>query len=240
MLSITNKGISIAAAQSREEANPKIVARSSMEADVIRTFARNFTRDFAKRARLSTYVDFGCWIGLLAEQALKDGDFARAVLVDAVPACLERTSARINPSVAAELHNVALVTGAEARPFQVPVNDTSCAGFGQPGLMIDVQQREVCSFLQSLNLDLTTTYLKIDLEGLDLKVATALHEAKLLPRVLHIEFATDADFEHLRSLLADTYTFPEWMAGHAFYSMALSRERAVLIGFDPDRAYLAR
>jgi FkbM family methyltransferase len=232
MLSITNKAISIGAAQAREEANPKIVARSSMEASVI--------RDLARSAHLTTYVDFGCWVGLLAQHALQDGDFARAVLVDAVPACLEKTAARINPRVSAECHNVGIVTGAEARPFQVPVNDTSCAGFGQPGVTIDVQQREVCAFLRSLNLDLAKTYLKVDLEGLDLAVASALSAARMLPRVLHIEFATDGDFQRLHSLLGSTYEFPALRPGHAFYSMALSQERAVLIGFDPDVAYLDR
>ena len=224
--------ISIPAIQAREEANPKIIGRSRLEATVI--------RDLARRAQLSTYVDFGCWVGLLSEQALKDGDFQRAVLVDAVPSCLERTSARINPAVAAELHNVALVTAAsEPRPFQVPVNDTSCAGFGQPGVTIDVQQREVCGFLRSLDLDLAKTYLKVDLEGLDLGVARALHEGRMLPRVLHIEFGNDAEFDHLQSLLKDSYAFPELRRGHVFYSMALSRERGVLIGFDPDVAYLS-
>jgi hypothetical protein len=222
--------ISIPAIQSSEESNPKIISRSRMEATVI--------RDFAKRAQLSTYVDFGCWVGLLAEQALKDGDFRRAVLVDAVPACMERTSARVNPAIAAELHNVALVAASEPRPFQVPINDTSCAGFGQPGVPINVQQREVCAFLRSLNLDLAKTYLKVDLEGLDLKIARALHDGQLLPRVLHIEFGTDGEFDHLRSLLEGTYVFPELRSGHVFYSMALSRERGVLIGFDPDVAYL--
>jgi hypothetical protein len=120
----------------------------------------------------------------------------------------------------------------------VPVNDTSCAGFGQPGVPIDVQQREVCAFLRSLNLDLTKTYLKVDLEGLDLSVAGALVAARLLPRVLHIEFATHADFQRLRALLGSIYTFPALIPGHAFYSLALSQERGVLIGFDPDAAYL--
>lgn len=221
---------SIPAIQSREEANPKIISRSRMEGSVI--------RDFARRAQLSTYVDLGCWVGLLAEQALQDGTFTRAVLVDAVPACLERTSGRINPAVSAELHNLAVVTAAETRPFQVPVNDTSCAGFGQPGLPIDVQQREVCAFLRSLDIELTTTYLKVDLEGLDLAVARALREAQLLPRVLHIEFGGDPELDQLRALLGGVYTFPEPRRGHVFYSVALSRERGVLIGFDPDVAYL--
>ena len=224
--------VSIPAIQSREEANPKIIGRSRMEGSVI--------RDIAARAQLSTYVDLGCWVGLLAEQALQDGDFERAVLVDAVPACLERTSGRINAAISAELHNLALVTAIETRPFQVPVNDTSCAGFGQPGLPIEVQQREVCAFLRSLDIDLATTYLKVDLEGLDLAVARALREAQLLPRVLHIEFGGGAEFDQLHALLGGVYTFPALRPGHVFYSMALSRERGVLIGFDPDVAYLER
>ena len=222
--------VSIPDIQAREEANPKIISRSRMEATVI--------RDLARAARLSTYVDLGCWVGLLAEQTLKDGDFQRAVLVDAVPSCLASTSARINPALAVELHNVALVVASEPRPFQVPLNDTSCAGFGQPGVTIDVQQKDVCGFLRSLDLDLAKTYLKVDLEGLDLKISSALRLGGMLPRVLHIEFGTGAEFDHLRSLLEDTYAFPEPRPGHVFYSMALSRERGVLIGFDPDVAYL--
>jgi hypothetical protein len=132
-----------------------------------------------------------------------------------------------------------LVTATETRPFQVPINDTSCAGFGQPGLPIDVQQREICAFLRSLDIDLATTYLKVDLEGLDLAVARALRDGGLLPRVLHIEFGGGAEFEYLHALLAGVYAFPELKRGHVFYSMALSRERGVLIGFDPDVAYLA-
>jgi len=223
--------ITIESRQSLEEANPKIVNRSRMEGAVI--------RDFAKSANLTTYIDFGCWVGLLAEQALKDNDFERAIMVDAVTACLNRTFTRINKVFSAEYYHLAIVADkAEDRQFCIPVHDTSCAGFGQPGLTIDVKQMEVSLFLAHLNLDLSKTYLKIDLEGLDLNVANQLHNAKLLPKVLHIEFQTEAEFDYLVSLLGETYTFPEKVWGHALYSMVLSLERGVLIGFDPDFAYM--
>jgi len=219
----------IAEIQSLEEANPKIIRRSEIEGAVI--------RGFAKQCGLTTYIDFGCWVGLLAQQALKDGDFERAILVDAVGACLSKTAAKVNPGVAAQYHQVAVVADPDSRSFQVPVQDTSCAGFGQPGLTIDVSQVEVGWFLRSLNVDLSRTYLKIDLEGLDLRIATRLHRIGQLPRVLHIEFTTDAQFQYLFSLLNDRYAFPVRKSGHMFYSMALSKERGVLIGFDPDCAY---
>jgi hypothetical protein len=220
---------SIEEIQAREAANPKIINRSRIEGAVI--------RGFAKRARLSTYVDFGCWVGLLAEQALKDNDFERAVLVDPVAACLTRSSARINPRVKAELHNCAIVPVADDRPFGVPEYDTSCAGFGQPGSKISVAQVEVCQFLKALHIDLGRTYLKVDVEGMDFEIARSVSTAKMLPRVLHIEFMQDADFDRLHALLKDSYSFPDKKPGHAFYSMALTRERGVLIGFDPDVAY---
>ena len=220
---------SIEEIQSREAANPKIINRSRIEGAVI--------RDFARRLHLSTYVDFGCWVGLLAEQALKDNDFERAILVDAVAACLTRTGARINPGVAASFHNFAIVAKADHRPFGVPGSDTSCAGFGQPGATISVGQVEVCQFLQALRVDLGKTYLKIDIEGLDFELASSLSAANMLPRVLHIEFMGDAEFDRLHALLKDTYSFPDKRHGHAFYSMALSQERGILIGFDPDVAY---
>lgn len=216
--------------QSREESNPKIVQRSRMEGAVI--------RDFARKANLTTYIDFGCWVGLLAQQALHGNDFERAVLVDAVGSCLRKTSARIDAGVKAEYHQVAIVADTETRAFRVPGHDTSCAGFGQDGMPISVSQVEVCSFLRSLQVDLARTYLKIDLEGLDLKVASRMQQADLLPRVLHVEFAGQAEFDFLHFLLKGSYAFPEKMHRHAFYSMALSRERGVLIGFDPDLAYL--
>ena len=220
----------IAQIQSFEESNPVIVRRSQIEGAVI--------RDFAAQCALTTYVDLGCWVGLLAREAVKKGDFARAVLVDAVDSCLEKTAEKIGSLVRAEYHRTAIVADAESRPFHVPLEDTSCAGFGQPGIPIDVAQAEVASFLRSLNVDLSKTYLKVDLEGLDLKIAARLREAGLLPRVLHIEFTTDAEFRYLASLLEAEYRLPEKRAGHMFYSMALSAERGVLIGFDPDSAYL--
>lgn len=220
----------IAQIQSFEESNPVIVRRSQIEGGVI--------RDFAGRCGLTTYIDLGCWVGLLAREALKDGDFGRAVLVDAVDSCLEKTAEKIGSRVPAEYHRIAIVADVESRPFQIPPQDTSCAGFGQPGIPIDVAQSEVGSFLRSLNADLSKTYLKVDLEGLDLKIAARLRTAGLLPRVLHIEFTTDAEFRTLASLLEGEYRLPEKRAGHMFYSMALSAERGVLIGFDPDFAYL--
>ena len=216
--------------QSLEERNPKIVQRSRTEGMVI--------REFARRLDLTTYIDFGCWVGLLAQQALQDNDFERAVLVDAVSTCLQKTSAKIGSSVTAEYHQVAIVADTERRTFRIPGYDTSCAGFGQEGVAIDVLQVEVCSFLETLKVDLGTTYLKIDLEGLDLKIANQLCQANLFPRVLHIEFATHAEFDFLYSLMKGSYRFPEKRDGHAFYSMVLSKERGVLIGFDPDIAYM--
>lgn len=220
----------IAQIQSFEESNPVIVRRSQLEGAVI--------RELAAQRGLTTYIDLGCWVGLLAREALKNGDFERAVLVDAVDSCLEKTAAKLGPGLRAEYHRTAIVAEAESRPFHVPLGDTSCAGFGQPGIAIDVSQVEVGSFLQSLKVDLSRTYLKVDLEGLDLKIATRLRQANLLPGVLHIEFTTDADFRYLASLLKDEYQFPQPRPGHMFYSMALSAERGVLIGFDPDLAYL--
>jgi len=216
--------------QSREERNPKIVMRSRMEGTVI--------RELAKRLDLTTYIDLGCWVGLLAQQALQDNDFERAVLVDAVATCLQKTSAKIGSSVTAEYHQVAIVADTERRIFRIPGYDTSCAGFGQEGVAIDVLQVGVCSFLETLKVDLATTYLKIDLEGLDLKIANQLCQANLFPRVLHIEFGTHAEFDFLYSLMKGSYRFPEKRDGHAFYSMALSKERGILIGFDPDITYM--
>lgn len=220
--------------QSVEESNPKIILRSRMEGAVI--------RDLARQARLTTYVDFGCWVGLLAREALQSGEFERAVLVDAVGACLQKTAekigSRIGSPLATEYHQIAIVADEEQREFQVPAYDTSCAGFGQGGLTISVSQTEVGSFLRSLKLDLARTYLKVDLEGLDLRIAHRLSQAKLLPRVLHIELSGETEFDYLHALLGESYAFPAKRPGHAFYSMALSRERGVLIGFDPDFAYL--
>jgi hypothetical protein len=223
----------LAEAQAVEESNPKVILRSRMEGSVI--------RDFARQAGLATYVDLGCWVGLLARESLQSGDFQRAVLVDAVGTCLQKTSDKLAPFAprfAAEYHQVAIVTEPERRQFQVPAYDTSCAGFGQGGLTLDVSQVEIDSFVRSLKLDLAQTYLKVDLEGLDLKVAQRLHQARLLPRVLHVEFSGSAEFDYLQTLLGESYAFPQKQPGHAFYSMALSRERGVLIGFDPDFAYL--
>lgn len=218
------------ALQIREEINPKVIQRSRMEGAVI--------RDLAAFSNATTYVDLGCWVGLLAEQVLRDGGFRRAVLVDALASCLRRTAAKLPRSVKAEYHQVAIVADAERRTFCVPGYDTSCAGFGQEGMPVAVTQREICAFLRSLDIEIGTTYLKVDLEGLDLRIAGRLAQEGMLPAALHIELATLAEYDALLALLAGHYAFPPKRSGHAFYSAALGRERSVLIGFDPDLAYV--
>lgn len=215
--------------QSREEINPKIVQRSRIEGAVI--------RKLAAEDGLTSYVDLGCWVGLLARDVLSSGGFGRAVLVDAVPSCLRMTAAKLPPMAQVEFHLIAVVPGAEQRTFCIPGHDTSCAGFGQGGVSIAVKHREVCEFLRSLQLDLDRTYLKVDLEGLDLRIVERLAQEKLLPGVLHIEVSSQADYDGLHAALGGHYVIPPLKPGHAFFSMALGKSRSVLIGFDPDVAY---
>jgi len=217
------------ALQSREENNPKVILRSRMEGAVI--------RDLAAFAKGTTYVDLGCWVGLLAQQVLQGSGFRRAVMVDAVASCLKKTAAKLAPGANVEYHEVAIVADAERRTFRVPGYDTSCAGFGQEGMPVAVTQREICAFLRSLDLEMATTYLKVDLEGLDLRIAARLAQEGMLPAALHVELATMAEYDALQALVGGHYAFPPKRPGHAFYSVALSKERSVLIGFDPDVAY---
>ena len=218
------------ALQSREENNPKVILRSRMEGAVI--------RDLAAFSHATTYVDLGCWVGLLAQQVLQGSGFRRAVMVDAVASCLKKTAEKLPPGAKAEYHQVAIVADAERRTFRVPGYDTSCAGFGQEGVPVAVTQREICAFLRSLDVEMETTYLKVDLEGLDLRIAARLAQEGMLPAALHVELATMAEYDALQALLAGRYVFPPKRPGHAFYSVALSKERSVLIGFDPDVAYV--
>ena len=89
------------ALQSREENNPKVILRSRMEGAVI--------RDLAAFSHATTYVDLGCWVGLLAQQVLQGSGFRRAVMVDAVASCLKKTAAKLAPGANVEYHEVAIV-----------------------------------------------------------------------------------------------------------------------------------
>ncbi len=218
------------ALQSREENNPKVILRSRMEGAVI--------RDLAAFSGATTYVDLGCSVGLLAQQVLQGSGFRRAVMVDAVASCLKKTAQKLPRGAKADYHQVAIVADAERRTFCVPGYDTSCAGFGQQGVPMAVTQREICEFLKSLDVDMGTTYLKVDLEGLDLRIAARLAQQGMLPVALHVEVATLAEYDALQASLAGRYVFPPKRPGHAFYSVALTKERSIPIGFDPDVAYV--
>ena len=129
-------GLATAAAVIRKEAQagriePLARAASVVEAGVV--------ADLMGQLGLSTFVDLGCWTGVLLEEVLRQAAPRRVLAVDAVPELLEIARSRVDdPRVSFEC--VTLLPDARDvwdHEFRMPTNDSSSSGlFVESGVVV--------------------------------------------------------------------------------------------------------
>ena len=238
---VSEPGLATAAAVIRKEAQagriePLARAASVDEAGVV--------ADLMGQLGLSTFVDLGCWTGVLLEEVLRQAAPRRVLAVDAVPELLEIARSRVDdPRVSFEC--VTLLPEAREvwdHEFRMPTNDSSSSGlFVESGVVVRAGPRRVLTeFLRERLASLDSAYLKLDVEGLDAIFVTDLLRAGMRFPVIHFEVLPWIDCGRaMDALRADGYVVPPLVDGHRFYSLACSRSSGVLVGFCPNRAYPA-
>jgi hypothetical protein len=231
--------------EARVLANPRIAERSRIEGGLIASIIN--------ARSLRSYIDLGCWYGVLAREVLAacgPGCPEHVLLADACHPFLSAARRTVNPRVPETLHAAIVPCGeawADARLALHPTDTSSSSvragcGGADDGTGDSVPTVTVTQLLERLPAEwIASAYLKIDLEGLDEAIVRDLIASAVRPAVLHFEFlpaqwSDPGTFEFIRAAGYRVPVLPRSPA-HMYYSVICGREDAGVVGFRPDIAY---
>jgi FkbM family methyltransferase len=160
----------------------------------------------------NTFVDVGCWLGVLSAQVKKTVNPDKHIMIDAVPAYLYLAKDLLTrEKLDANIDIVEMsIIDSEEFPTHLTVNldntaDSSSfrktAGDGIT-VNIPIANPKTCNdaALEIFNLAPNSAYLKIDLDGIDYSFLESLLSISYLPSVIHFE-AWLMDFSDIKKCI---------------------------------------
>jgi FkbM family methyltransferase len=173
-------------------------------------------REFYTAHTCNTFVDIGCWLGVLSAQVKKIVNPDKHILIDAVPVYLYLAKELLTrEQLDANIDIVEMsIIDSEEFPTHLTVNldntaDSSSfrktAGNGVT-VNIPIANPKTCNeaAVEIFNLAPNSTYLKMDLDGVDYSFLKSLINLSILPSVIHFEawLMTPEAFKECISILA--------------------------------------
>jgi FkbM family methyltransferase len=173
-------------------------------------------REFYTAHTCNTFVDLGCWLGVLSAQVKKAVNPNKHILIDAVPTYLYLAKSLLTTEqLDANIDIVEMsIIDREEFPSHLTVNlddtlNTSSIRTTTKAditVNIPIANPKTCNdaAVVIFNLAPNSTYLKMDLDGVDYSFLKSLINLSILPSVIHFEawLMTPSEFKECISILA--------------------------------------
>jgi hypothetical protein len=206
----------------------------------------------AKLENANAIVDFGCWVGVLANEVLKRWPDTSYHLVDAVPLYISKAKAMLmrddipttevtlipdnykgDPPTTMLVHPYDTLNSSSIYSKHFLGEQVKAANVTVPVAPV----KKVSEFVRS-NKDLfeTNNYIKIDLDGVDMDLVNAIIDAGYQPSVIHFEVwnAFKPAYDKLKERLSKLgYVFPDMnLKIYQHFSISVSKHHWWAVGYE--------
>lgn len=157
-------------------------------------------KEFYTANACNTFIDMGCWLGVLSARVKKYVDPSRLILIDAIPTYLhvaKQLLVQENFSSNVEIFEMSVIDTPTFPKFMtVDLNntmDSSSIKYAQPEsdktINLPIANPKTCkdAAIEIFNLAPNSAYLKMDIDGVDYSFLQALLNINYFPSVIQFE-----------------------------------------------------